>query len=90
MERDIDLGARVVFDAAWRSTCSIQPVSVKALEQFVKAHYLQKRPAIVLLSLAMVCDTKYVGCIIYSAPPREADIRYGGKTWELARLYLLD
>ena len=31
-----------------------------------------------------------VGCIVYSAPPREVEKRYGGKTWELARLYLLD
>lgn len=35
------------------------------------------------------CETP-VGCIVFSAPPREADVRYGGKTWELARLYIVD
>jgi len=35
-------------------------------------------------------EPRPVGCVIYSAPPRECDKRYGGKTWELARLYLLD
>jgi hypothetical protein len=58
--------------------------------QFVKAHYLKKRPAIVLLVLVMEKEGQQIGTIIYAAPPREVDKRYGGKTWELARLYLLD
>jgi hypothetical protein len=60
------------------------------VDEFVMAHYLHKRPAIVLLTLAMMRNMRHLGCIIYSAPPREIDVRYGGKTWELARLYLLD
>ncbi|MBM3892682.1 MAG: hypothetical protein FJ388_26485 [Verrucomicrobia bacterium] len=56
----------------------------------MKAHYLHARPAIVLLALALVRGLRFLGCAIYSAPPRETDKRYGGKTWELARLYLLD
>jgi hypothetical protein len=63
---------------------------VTEVDAFVKAHYLRKRPAIVLLCLMMLHKGVPVGCIIYSAPPREADKRYGGKTWELARLYCLD
>jgi len=43
-----------------------------------------------MLCLMMLHQDRPVGCIVYSAPPREADKRYGGKTWELARLYLLD
>lgn len=27
---------------------------------------------------------------MFSAPPREANKRYGGETWELSRLYLVD
>jgi len=38
----------------------------------------------------MMVKGEPVGMIVYSMPPREADKRYGGKTWELARLYLLD
>ena len=68
----------------------IQPCSVTEVDAFVKAHYLGKRPAIVLLCLMMLHHGSPVGCVIYSAPPREVDKRYGGKTWELARLYLLD
>lgn len=79
-----------LFDSEWRKVCRVQPVSVTAVDGFIQAHYLHKRPAIVLLALAMLRDTRPIGCVIYSAPPREADVRYGGKTWELARLYLLD
>ena len=79
-----------VFNSEWRKTCSIHAVSVSELDGFIRAHYLGKRPAIVLLALAMMHNDKCVGCAIYSAPPRETEKRYGGKTWELARLYLLD
>lgn len=78
------------FDSIWRSTCDVRPCSVTEVEEFVQAHYLRKRPAIILLCLMMLHNGVPVGCVIYSAPPREADKRYGGKTWELARLYLLD
>lgn len=57
---------------------------------FVKAHYLGKRPAVVLLCLIASVEARDVGCIIFAAPPREVEKRFGGKTWELARLYLLD
>lgn len=78
------------FNAEWRAACEIQRCSVGDVMEFVRAHYLGKRPAIVLLCLKMLHRGNPVGCIVYSAPPREADKRYGGKTWELARLYLLD
>ncbi len=79
-----------LFDSSWRRTCSTVPCSVADVDAFIQAHYLHKRPAIVLLCLMMLHGGRPVGCVIYSAPPREADVRYGGKTWELARLYLLD
>ena len=79
-----------LFDRAWRTACHVEPCSVKDVDGFIRAHYLAKRPAIVLLSLVMMRGARQLGCVIYSAPPRECDKRYGGKTWELARLYLLD
>jgi len=79
-----------LFDASWRAACEVRPCSVREVEGFIKAHYLRKRPAIVLPCLMMLHEGQPVGCVIYSAPPREADKRYGGKVWELARLYLLD
>ena len=78
------------FDSGWRQCAEIQRCSVTELDAFVKAHYLGKRPAIVMLALKMLVRNLPVGMVIYSMPPREADKRYGGKTWELARLYLLD
>jgi len=79
-----------VFDRRWRDRCRIEQVGIKDLDRFIRSHYLGKRPAIVLLSLAMLCDDEPVGCIVFSAPPREIEKRYGGTTWELARLYLID
>lgn len=79
-----------VFDATWRAACEVVPCSIPEVAHFIRAHYLGKRPAIVLLCLGMWHHGRLVGCILYSAPPREADKRYGGVTWELARLYLLD
>lgn len=79
-----------VFDSSWRRSCHIERVGIVDIDEFVQAHYLKKRPAIVLLALAMVCNGEKVGCIIYSAPAMQTEKRLGGKTWELARLYLVD
>jgi hypothetical protein len=79
-----------VFDSIWRRDCSVMPCSISDVDNFIQAHYLRKRPAVVVLCLMMLQGVKAVGCIVYASPPRECDKRYGGKTWELARLYLLD
>ena len=79
-----------VFDSCWRKSCTVRRCSIVDVDAFIKAHYLAKRPAIVLLCLVAERDGVPIGCIVYSAPPREADKRYGGKVWELARVYLLD
>jgi len=60
------------------------------MDGFIDRHYLRKRPAIVLLCLKMLVRGTPVGMVIYSAPPPETEKRYGGTTWELSRLYLLD
>ena len=79
-----------VFNSEWRKSCTVRKCSIVEVDAFIAAHYLAKRPAIVLLCLVAERHGEPIGCIVYSAPPREADKRYGGKTWELARLYLLD
>jgi len=79
-----------VFNSAWRVSCAVRKCSIVEVDCFIKAHYLSKRPAIIMLCLVAECNGKQIGCIVYSMPPREADKRYGGKVWELARLYLLD
>ncbi len=80
----------ILFDSAWRTSCNVRPCSVSQVDAFIRAHYLGKRPAIVLLCLMMSRGDDALGCVIYSAAPRECDKRYGGLTWELARLYLVD
>ena len=79
-----------VFNAQWRMCAAIEKCSVIELDKYIRAHYLGKRPAIVMLALKMTVRKEPVGMVIYALPPREVDTRYGGKTWELARLYLLD
>ena len=78
------------FNGEWRSVSSIDRCSVTQVDAFIKAHYLAKRPAIVMLCLRMQVLQVPVGMVVYSMPPMEVDKRYGGKTWELARLYLID
>jgi hypothetical protein len=83
-------GMPAVFDREWRKISSLEPCSISDVEGFIGRHYLGKRPAIVLLALKMIALAAPVGCIVFAAPPKEVELRYGGTTWELARLYLLD
>jgi len=78
------------FDAEWRARCAVVPCSITDAMPFVKKHYLHKRPAIIRLCLMAMCEWRAIGCVVYSDPPRECSVRYGGVTWELSRLYLLD
>jgi hypothetical protein len=78
------------FDKEFRQVSGVKRVSIKDVDDFVKRHYLGKRPAIVLLALVMLVDELACGCIVFSAPPRECNKRYGGETWELARLFIDD
>lgn len=79
------------FDSEWRKKTRVRPGTIGEVKKFLLAHYLRKRPAIPLLVLvATHADRGELGCVVYSAPPRQADKRYGGVTWELARVYLLD
>ncbi len=79
-----------VFDKSWRQICDIEEVNASQLRAMVKAHYLGKWPAIQTCSLAMYCGPFVVGMCIFSEPPLQTSIRYGGKTWELARLWIRD
>lgn len=80
----------MIFDSTWRKSCAVSACSISEVNHFIAAHYLHKRPAICVLCLMMLKDGQPVGCVVYSLPPRETCARYGGVTWELARLYLLD
>lgn len=78
------------FDSAWRGISRIYPCSTREVRNLIAARYLRKRPAIVVLCLKMEVMNMLAGMVIYSIPPREIEKRYGGKTWELGRLYISD
>lgn len=82
--------SRDTFDSEWRKCSEVEKCSVAWLGEYIRAHYLSKRPAIVVLGLKMTVRKEPVGMAIYAMPPPESETRYGGKTWELARLYLRD
>lgn len=79
-----------LFDSSWKQRCSVRAAKIPQIEQFISKHYLKKRPAIITLALEMLELEEPVGCITYSLPPKEVEKRYGKKTWELSRLYLID
>jgi hypothetical protein len=78
------------FDKSWRSACSIVRVERGLVDAMIKRHYLGKWPGVCVLTLAMVRDGAAIGVIVFALPPRETSKRYGGETWELARLWLDD
>ena len=78
------------FDKAWRSSCNIARADRREVDAMVKRHYIGKWPGVCVLTLAMRRGAETLGVIIFALPPRETSKRYGGETWELARLWLDD
>ena len=82
---------RVRFDRTYRLACAVRPVSIKTVDCFLSQHYLHKRPGVCTLVLGLFMnDAVLFGTVVFALPPRETNVRYGGCTWELARLYLAD
>lgn len=83
-----------VLDKARREHLTVHVLKKTALEvqHMIKAHYLARWPGVVTLVLALRdCSLgKYVGVLVFALPPRETSKRYGGVTWELARLWIDD
>lgn len=74
--------SRDTFDSEWRKCSQVEKCSVTWLDEYIRAHYLSKRPAIIVLGLKMTVRKEPVGMAIYAMPPPESETRYGGKTWE--------
>jgi hypothetical protein len=89
--RRIDIGdGRAVFDASWRRRACVRPLIARLASEMVFKHYLRKWPAVPRLHLGLFIDSKLQGCVIFAEAPRETSKRYGGYTWELARLWVSD
>ena len=78
------------FDATWRKECRVHPCNREGIDSFIKQHYIGKWPGVVVLILRMTYKGRKCGGIVFALPPRETAKRYGGVTWELARLWIED
>lgn len=56
----------------------------------IRKHYLKKWPGVVVKTWLLLSKLQPVGVIVFALPPRETSVRYGGVTWELARLWVAD
>lgn len=79
-----------VFDRSWRARCRVTRLDRDSAAPMVRAHYLGKFPGVCVLILGLMLDDAPVGMIMFALPPRETAKRYGGVTWELARLWVAD
>lgn len=80
----------VRFDRSWRVRTTVQPCDKGTIDTCIKRHYLHKWPAVVVARFAIRLDGEVVGCVVFSLPPKQTFKRYGGLTWELARLWIDD
>ena len=78
------------FDDQWRASTKISRAERDEVDAMIKSHYIGKWPGVCVLTLAMVRDGRRLGVIVFALPPRETAKRYGGETWELARLWVMD
>ena len=80
----------VCFDRSWRERADVVLCPVSAVSEFLLRHYLRKRPAVVVATFMLLINGMARGCAVYALPPKQTSVRYGGETWELARLFLDD
>ena len=81
------------FDATWRANCVVERIGRAEANSMIERHYIGKWPGVCTLILGMRrrdLFNEFLGVIVFALPPRETSKRYGGETWELARLWLDD
>jgi hypothetical protein len=79
-----------LFDRSWRAVCEVVPVSRAEAEPMIRRHYIGRWPGVCVLILGLRRSGALLGVIVFALPPRETMKRYGGETWELARLWIDD
>lgn len=76
-------------------SCRVGHATRCEVSWMIRAHYLHHWPGVTVCTLAMsrplagglISD---IGLVVFALPPRETAKRYGGVTWELARLWIID
>ena len=59
----------------------------------IRRHYIGRWPGVCVLIMGLRRSEllgELLGVIVFALPPRETTKRYGGETWELARLWIDD
>lgn len=79
-----------VFDKRCRALASVHVVTRDQVDTMIRKHYIGKWPGVCTLILALKFGNVYAGVLVFALPPRETSKRYGGVTWELARLWIDD
>lgn len=79
-----------IFNIEWRESCTLVRASRTDVQHAIKQHYLHSWPGVCVLILALKKNGVVLGTIVFALPPRETSKRYGGVTWELARLWIED
>jgi hypothetical protein len=82
--------APLQFDSTWRASCRVELCQRSDIDSFIKTHYIGRWPGVCVLVLGLKHNGKLRGGIVFALPPRETAKRYGGVTWELARLWIED
>lgn len=85
-----DVATEPLFDRSWRAACDVAPIGRAAATPMIRRHYLGRWPGVCVLSLGLRRAGDWLGVIVFALPPRETMKRYGGVTWELARLWVHD
>jgi len=75
------------FDA---EELSVRLAHPREIGWMLHQHYLGKWPGVSTALIALCRRDVPVGCIVFAEAPRETSRRYGGHTWELARLWVDD
>jgi hypothetical protein len=85
-----DMVSAPTFNEQWRKICQVIEGPRSAVQSMINSHYLGKWPGVVRCVLVMVAKGEPVGMCIYAEPPMQSNVRYGGKGFELARLWISD
>ena len=68
----------------------VELVRRSVVDWMIQKHYLHKWPGVVTKIFGLVRESKYVGVCVYALPAIQINKRYGGRCWELARLWIDD
>lgn len=81
---------RNCFDGKLKQRCLVSEIGHREATPMIRQHYIGKWPGVVTLILGLWRDCFLVGVIVFALPPPETSKRYGGVTWEFARLWVDD